>query len=40
MKPIVLGGHLRAITRTVFNREGDLIFVSSKDKSIHLNFFF
>ncbi|XP_031640891.1 eukaryotic translation initiation factor 3 subunit I [Contarinia nasturtii] len=32
MKPIVLHGHDRALTQIKYNREGDLIFSSSKDQ--------
>lgn len=32
MKPILLQGHERSITQIKYNREGDLIFSSSKDK--------
>ncbi len=31
MKPIILSGHTRAITHLQYNREGDLLFSSSKD---------
>ncbi|CAG9856199.1 unnamed protein product [Phyllotreta striolata] len=31
MKPIILQGHERAITQIKYNREGDLLFSSSKD---------
>lgn len=31
-KPIVLHGHDRALTQIKYNREGDLIFSSSKDQ--------
>ena len=31
MKPIMLKGHERAITCVIYNREGDLVFTSSKD---------
>jgi len=32
MRPIVLKGHERSITSLLYNREGDLLFTSSKDK--------
>lgn len=31
-KPLMLHGHERAITKIKYNREGDLLFSSSKDK--------
>ena len=34
MQPIVLKGHSRPITKVVFNRDGDLIFSSSKDTNL------
>lgn len=34
MQPIVLKGHGRPITKVVFNRDGDLIFSSSKDTNL------
>ena len=33
MRPIVLKGHERSITSLMYNRDGDLIFTSSKDKA-------
>lgn len=33
MKPLMLHGHERAITKIKYNREGDLIFSASKDKN-------
>ena len=33
MKPILLHGHERALTRVKFNLEGDLLFSAAKDKS-------
>ena len=33
MKPIILHGHERALTRVKFNLEGDLLFSAAKDKS-------
>lgn len=33
MKPLLLQGHERAITQIKYNREGDLLFSSSKDKT-------
>lgn len=33
MKPLVLKGHERPLTRVKFNREGDLLFTTSKDKN-------
>lgn len=33
MKPILLQGHQRSITQIKYNREGDLIFSSAKDKN-------
>lgn len=33
MKPILLQGHERAITRIKYNREGDLLFSAAKDKA-------
>lgn len=32
MRPIVLKGHERSITHVQYNRDGDLLFSSSKDK--------
>ncbi|VDP29493.1 unnamed protein product [Soboliphyme baturini] len=32
MRPLVLKGHERAITKVKYNREGDLLFSSAKDK--------
>lgn len=32
MKPLLLHGHERAITKICFNREGDLLFSTAKDK--------
>jgi translation initiation factor 3 subunit I len=34
MKPIVLYAHSKPITQIRFNRESDLLFVSSKDKLV------
>ncbi|CAG0902166.1 unnamed protein product [Darwinula stevensoni] len=33
MKPLMLHGHERSITKIKYNREGDLLFSASKDKS-------
>jgi translation initiation factor 3 subunit I len=33
MKPILLQGHQRSITQIKYNREGDLLFSSAKDKN-------
>lgn len=33
MRPILLNGHGRSITRVKYNRDGDLLFTISKDKS-------
>ncbi|KXX76372.1 Eukaryotic translation initiation factor 3 subunit I [Madurella mycetomatis] len=34
MRPILLSGHERALTQVKYNREGDLIFSTSKDQQI------
>lgn len=34
MRPLSLKGHERPLTRIRLNREGDILFSSSKDKSI------
>lgn len=34
MKPLSLKGHDRPLTRVRLNREGDLLFSCSKDKSV------
>ena len=31
MKPILLQGHERSLTKILYNKDGDLIFTSSKD---------
>ena len=33
MRPIVLKGHERPLTKVVYNQEGDLLFTTSKGKS-------
>lgn len=32
----MLQGHERAVTRVIYNRDGDLIFSSSKDKIVNV----
>ena len=34
MKPLLLQGHERSLTQIKYNREGDLLFSCSKDKTI------
>jgi translation initiation factor 3 subunit I len=34
MKPIILKGHIKPVTNVCFNKQGDLLFVSSKDKMV------
>jgi translation initiation factor 3 subunit I len=34
MKPLLLQGHERSLTQIKYNREGDLLFSCSKDKSV------
>lgn len=36
MKPLVLQAHLKPITWVTYNKEGDLLFVSSKDKKVSM----
>lgn len=38
-KPIALQGHVRSLTKVIFNPEGDLVFSSSKDLSANVWFF-
>ena len=33
MRPLILKGHERPLTRVIFNREGDLLFTTSMDKA-------
>jgi len=33
MKPLCLKGHERSITKIKYNRDGDLLFSASKDKT-------
>ncbi|VDQ13073.1 unnamed protein product [Trichobilharzia regenti] len=34
MRPIILNGHERPITRIAYNRDGDLIFTAAKNQSV------
>lgn len=34
MRPLLLQGHERSLTQIKYNREGDLLFSCSKDKSV------
>ncbi len=34
MRPFLLSAHTKPITQLRFNREGDLLFISSKDKYV------
>ena len=38
MKPTLLQGHERSLTQIKYNRDGDLLFSTSKDKSVSVWF--